>query len=1051
MNLSGLASAIATRNCVLFAGSGLTANTGGCTWEDLVNYLKKEFNYDSILEDNFEIMTDLLREHRDEQERIHAAVKERLKNAYIAESLLPLTELPWYSVFTTNYDLALEKALNQSQQLLVRTITTGNEYQLDSLASELLVVKLMGSLDIPYGHQGAMILDSGDLEVAKEERGRIFDTLADHANNLSFVFIGYSFNDKIFLNILDFLAKKVGEPKNRYYAVFRSMPDPKNAYLLKRYNVELIVLDLDTFVYNLTHEVSLRNPDDLTKKRLFIENEIISLDTTRIGNFLTKFNPVFYEEIESPVKAQFFFKGNVESLKPFNLGWHFNRKQITELTNDIEVLKPHHEDKNPHIFAVLGNPGTGRTYTILAIINQLIREKRSIAIRIPDYAIQKIPSLEELEIFLGEVERKVKEFESKKPERIIFFSTSDQEISTILRFYSLSLRLLDYPTILIFEDSKSKESFWKTYANDKVSLLDVDDTLSDKEKIDLEKYILKIVKLHKFEPITIDEVRQIIREERQFLPIIYRCLDPSKRSIQKIVQEKLAEISKNNKIILDCVIFTSLTSSNKVPLPKSILRKALNKRYRKNWDFDQIDEFIDIANSLIVETRKTNNYAYLSIYHPIIANYITSLFEKTDMDRIMLDIADTVNLNTKEEADFIGQLLIANGVNNDIRSLRPFTVNGLVEAFKSIKKRQPARPILHHYARLLMKINKMDTSIIPLLEEAIQNSNDNFLLRERIENVYTTLAHVKWEQNKDRLAKKHLTDPSIQEIMELLHLAKSSTNPNIHPYDVHTRILKDLWHSKPEMEKFELVNEAIKIISEGLILSDEDPFTTERLHDLLIDCWNELDPEKAKNIAKQLLEENKDGTGYYTLAKIEAIKNHNDEAALEYLDISMTGDIFPPDALALKIELLFKLKTPPYKEMLLLADKLSNSRFVDSWKSAYHKAIIFAINGLYSPAIRFFEICGKQSPKSAYYLDRLLFVMENNQRKIFNGKISDPLYSRDGRIFSHNFEKWEKEIFFAPHVQKHREVLKTGLHVDFEIAFSPRGPMAFDVRPHKWK
>lgn len=1051
MNISGLASAIATKNCVLFAGSGLTADTGGCTWDGLVKYLKEKFNYDSILDDNFEIMTDLLRTHRNEPEKIHKVVKEKLENAYIAESILPLTELPWYSVFTTNYDLALEKALAQKQQLLVRTIVTGDEYQLDSLASELLVVKLMGSIDIRYGEKGSMVLDSGDLEVAKEERSRIFDTLADHANNLSFLFVGYSFDDKLFLNILDFLSKKVGEPKNRYYAVFRSIPDKKTAFLLGRYNVEIIVLDLETFVYNLNREVSLRNPEDLTKKRIFIGNELIPLDSIKIGHFLTRFNPVFYEEIESPVKAQFFFKGNTESLKPFDLGWHFNRKEISKIVEMISKLKPYHEDPHPHIFAILGNPGTGRTYTILAVISKLIREKHSIAIRIPSYATQKIPSLDELEVFLKELERKVKDFNSKKPERIIFFSSSELEINTVLKFYSLSQQLLDYPVILIFEDSKSKNNFWSTYVKDKISILDVNDTLSEIEKVDLEKYILKIVKQYKFEPITSEEVRQIIKEERQFLPIIYRSLDPSKRSIQKIVLEKMNELSTINRIIADCVVFTCLSSSNNVPLPKSVLRKSLNKRHRRNMDFDELNTYLDYADSLINETQKNNKYSYLSIYHPIIANFITSRFDKKEMDGILLDIADTANLMTKEEADFIGQLLINHGVNNEIHLLNPFTVEGLVEALKGIKKRQPARPILHHFARLLMKINKMDKNIIPLLDSAIRDTTENYMLRERKENVYTTLAHVKWEQNKEHLTKKHLNEPEIQAIMDLLALAKSSDYPNIHPYDVQTRILKDLWQSKPEIEKFTLVNEAINIISEGLILSDEDPFTTERLNELLVDCWNELDPEKAKKIAKELLDQKRDGTGYYTLAKIEALKNSDYESALIYLNISMTGDVYPPDAIALKIELLFKNKNPPYKEMLSLADKLSNSRFIDSWKTAYHKGIIYAINGIYPAATRFFDVCMKKSPKSAYYLERVIFYQENNKRKIFNGKISANMYSRDGRIFSHNFEGWEKDIYFVPYVQKERNVLKPGLHVDFELAFNPRGPMAFDVRPHKWK
>lgn len=52
------------------------------------------------------------------------------------------------------------------QVLAIRTILTGKEFAFTGLQSEMLCVKLMGSLDIPDKQSGSMVLDTGDLALA---------------------------------------------------------------------------------------------------------------------------------------------------------------------------------------------------------------------------------------------------------------------------------------------------------------------------------------------------------------------------------------------------------------------------------------------------------------------------------------------------------------------------------------------------------------------------------------------------------------------------------------------------------------------------------------------------------------------------------------------------------------------------------------------------------------------------------------------------------------------------------------------------------------------
>ena len=315
-NLSNLANSIANHQCALFTGAGLTATSGGATWEELIVHLKKEFHYSSPLKDNFKIIGDMCKEYG--KDKIYSIVKKRLGNTKLSTSIEKMTKMPWFTVFTTNYDLALDKSLVKNQSLIVRTILTGQEFALTGIQSEILLVKLMGSLDVSYEQPGHMVLDLGDLVIAREERKRIFDIFSTHAANLSFLFVGYSFNDDLFFEILEKLITTIGEPSSTYYAVFPKEPDQEKAYLLKKSNVEIIVADLETFVNQLYEQVSIRNPKDFSLVGIPIGNEITPLKSTNISNFLSTYNPVITNNWKEIVSPNAFFKGYTNSFNPSN-------------------------------------------------------------------------------------------------------------------------------------------------------------------------------------------------------------------------------------------------------------------------------------------------------------------------------------------------------------------------------------------------------------------------------------------------------------------------------------------------------------------------------------------------------------------------------------------------------------------------------------------------------------------------------------------------------------------------------------------------------------
>ncbi len=432
-SIKELAATIAGNQCALFVGAGVTAASGGATWGDLIHELKQKFNYSSPLKDYFEIIGDL--SEMVGPENVYENIRQRLSTAKISEPLLDLFQFNWFTTFTTNYDLALENALHEKQERIIRTILTGNEFALVGIQSELLCVKLMGSLDVTYRHAGSMVITPEDMVVAREQRSRIFDILASHAANLSFLFLGYSFDDYIFFEMVQKLTNLIGKPDKTYFAVFRSEPDEEKQYLLERYNIKYFISDLNDFSKKLSKEVKLRDPKDLRYKRIVIGDELLPVDSRGIGDFLNSYDPVLFEDFHEEVSANSFFKGYLNSYKPFAMKWHFPRSQTNELVKLIRKKNAIKDKSN--VIIVEGDPGSGRSMIILASVYKLMTSHRSIAIKTSGRSYKKIPTIEEIENFTKQIKKDADNAKIPEPERILLYSLSSVDEADILKFRTI--------------------------------------------------------------------------------------------------------------------------------------------------------------------------------------------------------------------------------------------------------------------------------------------------------------------------------------------------------------------------------------------------------------------------------------------------------------------------------------------------------------------------------------------------------------------------------------------------------------------------------------
>ncbi|NQS89356.1 SIR2 family protein, partial [Patescibacteria group bacterium] len=654
--LNKLADIIAMRKCVLFAGSGLTAESGGALWSQLVEHLETEFRYSSPLQDNFEKLEDMDLKYGPKS--VYQKIQLRLKGATLVDPIKKLSSLPWFTVFTTNYDTALEDSLGEMQiDFNVRTICTGNEFPVTGLQSEILCVKLMGSVDVEYGQPGAMVVDPGDYTVAKEDRIRIFDILANHAAHLSFLFIGYSFDDLLFLDVLRKLNKVLGKTNNIHYAVFKEEPEPEKKYLLNQYGVKIIVCDLKNFSSQLDEKASERSSVDYKHKKIPVGKEVIRVESRAVGSFLSKYEPVFVDKLQEPVDPFFFFKGYTESLNPFLQKWHFERRDSKKIV-DI-VTKNKNEQTN--IIYVEGSPGSGRTFIILSSVCGLITEHMSLAIRISPQKNNPIPDNVELEEFLQELRRVSAEAFPSFPTNIIFWSETPLENVTIAEVGKLGKKS-DVPISLICEDTKIPPEERKKFPECKNFHIDANVTLSGEIKKELQSYLLDVIKQIRSEEISTEKVEEVILSEKQFLPIMYRTIDPSQRSINQIIEDDFTKIENENvkRYIEICSIATFFGRD----IPLFLLRKTYNSVTGQDAS---ITDVFDIAKQegkdFVKVTENVYKESFFSIFHDVVAEHLIHISDNNKLEDILIRIAENIDLKSRLEASFIGNMLIANVVN----------------------------------------------------------------------------------------------------------------------------------------------------------------------------------------------------------------------------------------------------------------------------------------------------------------------------------------------------------------------------------------------------
>lgn len=236
--------ALRNGTAAIFAGAGLSANSGFVNWKDLLRGIAADLGLDVDRETNLVALAQYHYNERSNRSHINQTlVNEFSKDHEVNENHEILARLPIRTYWTTNYDHMIEKALGGVGKVVDRKHSVAS-LRTATPNSDAVVYKMHGDVDDPDN----AVLTKDDYEGYFRDRELFVTKLTADLVSKTMLFIGFSFSDP---NI-DYILSRVRvvlnkKPKQHYCIVRRLERSPREKlrnYEYRKRQQEYFVKDL---------------------------------------------------------------------------------------------------------------------------------------------------------------------------------------------------------------------------------------------------------------------------------------------------------------------------------------------------------------------------------------------------------------------------------------------------------------------------------------------------------------------------------------------------------------------------------------------------------------------------------------------------------------------------------------------------------------------------------------------------------------------------------------------------------------------------------------
>ncbi|MDP4279512.1 MAG: SIR2 family protein [Dehalococcoides mccartyi] len=214
------AKALKENNAAIFAGSGLSKESGFVDWRGLLRHIAEDLHLDVDKEQDLVALTQYhINEKGGNRSTINQALLEEFtRGSTKTENHKIIASLPISTFWTTNYDKLIEEALCDEGK------TPDIKVYQDDLSTNLpkrdaIVYKMHGDIS----HPSDVVISKDDYEIYNLNRPLFSAALQGDLVSKTFLFIGFSFNDPNLDQILGRIRVLLGKNLRQHYCFFKKV------------------------------------------------------------------------------------------------------------------------------------------------------------------------------------------------------------------------------------------------------------------------------------------------------------------------------------------------------------------------------------------------------------------------------------------------------------------------------------------------------------------------------------------------------------------------------------------------------------------------------------------------------------------------------------------------------------------------------------------------------------------------------------------------------------------------------------------------------------
>ena len=265
---------ISAGQCILFVGAGLTQsckdNQGvkGPSATELARLVSTRFLGQNEVQDNLPLAADYSLAFHNKYD-IDSFIRGQLGGLIPSPAALAIPQIPWKAIYTTNYDLVIEKAYESVKHpiQLVQPLYS-NLTPLSSLPDgSIPLYKLHGCISRIDSPEGPLAITYAEMAKARESRRRLFRRFSDDLSEYTVVYVGYSRTDTFFQDILGEIIGECGgvDGLRRSFAITPGAKEYEKLVWERNRKISLINTNAEEYLPWLANSVSVHAESEEAK------------------------------------------------------------------------------------------------------------------------------------------------------------------------------------------------------------------------------------------------------------------------------------------------------------------------------------------------------------------------------------------------------------------------------------------------------------------------------------------------------------------------------------------------------------------------------------------------------------------------------------------------------------------------------------------------------------------------------------------------------------------------------------------------------------------